>query len=116
MRWLDILKHRLRTLLHRDSVDRELEEDLRHHLELHIQRNLEAGMAPAEARAAALRATGGVAHIQEECRDARASATWQISRKTCAMPPARCAAAEGLPSLRSPRWRWESAPTRQCSA
>ncbi|HEV3198449.1 MAG TPA: ABC transporter permease [Bryobacteraceae bacterium] len=71
MRFLDILRLRLRTLLHRDSVDRELEEELRHHLDLYTQRNMEAGMPPAEARGAALRATGGVAHIQEECRDAR---------------------------------------------
>jgi hypothetical protein len=71
MRWLKILELRLRTLLHRDSLDRELEEELRHHLELQTERNMAAGMTLADARAAALRATGGVAHIQEECRNAR---------------------------------------------
>ena len=36
-----------------------------------MQRNLDSGMPPDQARSAALRAMGGVAQIQEECREAR---------------------------------------------
>jgi len=71
MRWLDILQLRLRTLLDRGSLDRELDDEVRHHLELETERNLARGMTPEQARAAACRAIGGMAHVQEECRDAR---------------------------------------------
>jgi hypothetical protein len=71
MRVLDIVKLRLRSLFHRSSVESELEAELQHHLDLQIQRNMDAAMAPARARAEALRAVGGLAQIQEQCRDAR---------------------------------------------
>lgn len=71
MRALDILKLRLRTLFQRDRVDRELDEELQYHLDSQIQQNIQAGMAPGEARSAALRLIGGPAQIQEQCRDER---------------------------------------------
>jgi predicted permease len=71
MRWLDILRMRLRSLFQRDSVERELDEELRFHLGLQIQQNIAAGMQPAEARYAALRQFGHPTQRQEECRDAR---------------------------------------------
>src|SRR5437016_1952954 len=71
MRRLDVFRLHLRTLFHKRRIDRDLEDELQYHLERHIAANLEAGMPPEQARAAALRAIGGVAHIQEECRDER---------------------------------------------
>ena len=62
---------RLRSLLQKDRVDHELEEELTYHLDREIQRNLDAGMPPAEAQSAARRLIGGVTQIQEQCRDAR---------------------------------------------
>ena len=70
-RWLDIVRLRLRSLLRRGAVERELDRELQFHLDQEIEKNLSAGMTRGPARAAALRLLGGVAQIQEECRDAR---------------------------------------------
>src|SRR5207249_4413843 len=70
-RWLDIVRMRLRSLLRRNNVERELDRELRFHLDQEIEANIHRGLAPAEARSAALRHLGGVVQIQEECRDAR---------------------------------------------
>ena len=71
MRALTILRLRLRTLLHGRRLDRELEEELQYHLDREVQRNLDAGMPPGQARAAALRSMGRTAEVQEQCRDER---------------------------------------------
>jgi predicted permease len=70
-RWLDIVRLRLRSLLRRGAVERELDSELQFHLDQEVERNIRLGMAPAAARSAALRRLGGVAQIQEECRDMR---------------------------------------------
>jgi putative ABC transport system permease protein len=75
MRLLLLLRARLRTLLHRADADRELDDEFRYHLDREIERQLQTGVPPREARHAALRALGGVAQLQEECRDAR-GARW----------------------------------------
>lgn len=62
---------RLRSLLRRGQVETELEKELTFHVEQEIEANLAAGIAPIEARRAALRRLGGVAQIKEECRDMR---------------------------------------------
>jgi len=49
---------RLRALFRRDEVDRELDEELKQHLELETTRNLAAGMSAEEARNAAQRDMG----------------------------------------------------------
>ncbi|HLY18447.1 MAG TPA: ABC transporter permease [Bryobacteraceae bacterium] len=71
MRQWDILRLRLRTLARRGRVEDDLERELSFHLAQQIEENLAAGMPPAEARRAALRRIGGVAQIEEECRDMR---------------------------------------------
>jgi predicted permease len=71
MRWLTKTLLRLRSLFRKSAVDRELDDELRFHLERQIEENVAAGMPPAEARRAALRDFGGVAQVKEECRDAR---------------------------------------------
>ena len=73
-RWLDIARLRLRSLLRRNVIDRELERELRFHLEQEIEANLRLGLGPSDARAAAIRRLGGIAQIQEECRDMRGTA------------------------------------------
>ncbi|HEX8149758.1 MAG TPA: ABC transporter permease [Pyrinomonadaceae bacterium] len=62
---------RLRALFDGGALDRELDEELRYHLEREAELNVEAGMSPEEARLAALRSFGGVTRAKEECRDAR---------------------------------------------
>ncbi len=71
MRRSDIVRLRLRSLLHRSHVEEDLAKELRFHLEQQAQENLAAGMPPAEARRAAARKLGSVTQIEEECRDMR---------------------------------------------
>lgn len=48
-----------------------MDAEMRHHLELRIERNVANGLSPEEARSAALRAFGGVEQIKERARDER---------------------------------------------
>jgi predicted permease len=70
-RWIRTLRLRLRSLLGRRYVDRELDEELRYHVERLIAENVARGMSADEARHAAMREMGGVEQRKEECRDAR---------------------------------------------
>jgi predicted permease len=70
-RWFDIVRLRLRSLLRRGAVERELDRELRFHVDQEIEKNVRLGLTPSEARSAALRRLGGIAQIQEECRDTR---------------------------------------------
>ncbi len=60
-----------RALFRKDDLDREMDEEMRAHLELRTQANIKAGMSPEEARYAALRSFGGMEQIKEVCRDLR---------------------------------------------
>jgi hypothetical protein len=53
-------KKRIRTLVRRDAVERELEEELAFHLEMETQKNLRVGMSPEEARRQTSIKFGGV--------------------------------------------------------
>lgn len=64
-------RKRLRALLRRGEVERELDEELAYHLELETEKNLREGMGPEEARRQATLALGGVQKVKEEVRDAR---------------------------------------------
>ena len=65
------LKQRLRALFRKQQMERELDEELRFHLEKEIEKNLARGMNPEEARWAALRSFGGVEQVKEQSRDVR---------------------------------------------
>ena len=64
---------RMISLLRSGRLDRDMDEELRFHLERLIEDNIKAGMSSEEARYAAMRAFGGVEQIREECRDMRAA-------------------------------------------
>jgi predicted permease len=66
MGWLN----RIASIARGRQIERELDEELQHHIALKTQENIEAGMSPDEARYAALRAFGGLEQKREECRDA----------------------------------------------
>jgi predicted permease len=70
-RWWDIVRLRLRSLLRSGRLEQELDKELCFHLESETEANLRLGLAPLDAQHAALRRLGGVAQIQEECRDMR---------------------------------------------
>jgi predicted permease len=65
------LARRLRALLHKAEMEREMDEELRFHLDKETERNVARGMSPAQARRAALVQFGGSERVREECRDAR---------------------------------------------
>ncbi len=69
--WRHVLRLRLRSLFRSNTVDRELDEELRYHIDRQIELNVARGMHPREARDAALRAMGGVEQHKEVCRDER---------------------------------------------
>src|SRR5262245_10966852 len=63
------LWRRLLFYLRRDRFDRELEEEMRFHLEMKAEENLAAGVSPEEARYAARRQFGNQTLLQEASRD-----------------------------------------------
>ena len=71
MRALGKSRLRLRSLLRRSAVERELDDEFRFHLDHLVEENIAAGMPEEEARRSALRTIGGISQFQEECRDMR---------------------------------------------
>jgi putative ABC transport system permease protein len=61
----------LRGLLHRRGVERDLDEEIRNHIDQQTAANIASGMRADDARRAALVAFGGVERIKDESRDAR---------------------------------------------
>ena len=68
MRWWDELKYLMRKL-NRKRADRELEEEIRTHLELETLEKIEEGFSPEEARAAARRRLGNQTLLSESSRE-----------------------------------------------
>lgn len=62
---------RLKSILRRRRVERELDEELQFHLEHKIEEGVAEGLSPDEARHRALRAMGGLEQRKEEARDMR---------------------------------------------
>lgn len=70
--WLRASWIRLRSLFRKDQLDRDLQNELATHLDMHIADNLRAGMSPEEARRNALLSLGGIEQTKESVRDQRA--------------------------------------------
>jgi predicted permease len=62
---------RLRAMLHKSVAERELDQEIRHHLALETEKNMRNGMGAGEARRRALVAFGGVEVAKEAHRDGR---------------------------------------------
>src|SRR5688500_8825454 len=62
------LAHTLRGLLWRRQADRDLNDELRFHVEMEVALGIRKGMTPADARRAALLAFGGVQRYKEQYR------------------------------------------------
>jgi macrolide transport system ATP-binding/permease protein len=60
-RWRDILRMRARSLFKRDQVERELDKELRFHLDQQIEEMRTTGLSPEDARSEALKSIGGLA-------------------------------------------------------
>ena len=74
MSWARVAAARFRGLFGRTRRERELDDEVRSHLEMQVEDNLKAGMNPAEARYAALRAFGAIEPMKETYRERRAFA------------------------------------------
>src|SRR6266568_6299855 len=68
---LSDLWFRLRALLRRSAVEKELDDELRFHLDKHVDKLVRAGHTRAEAERLARLELGGLEPIKEDCRDAR---------------------------------------------
>lgn len=68
---LNDLRYRLRALFRRDAMDRDLDDELRFHLEKEAEKLRAAGMPPDEALRRARAAFGTVEGTKDEARDAR---------------------------------------------
>jgi len=69
MTQLRVLWSRITGLVRKGSLERDLDEELGHHLQLETAENVRRGMPPAEARTAALRRFGGIAQVKETYRE-----------------------------------------------
>jgi macrolide transport system ATP-binding/permease protein len=69
--WWFTARLRLKSLLLRNRVEREMDQELRFHLENKIEEGIANGLSPKEARHAAMRAMGGLEQKKEQMRDAR---------------------------------------------
>src|SRR5262249_48351554 len=64
------LLFRIRALLRRRTVESELDDELRLHLEQEAAKYERRGVSPAEARRRAALALGGIEAVKDDCRDA----------------------------------------------
>ena len=71
MSWPTVVAARLRGLFEHTRLERELDDEVRFHVEMQIEDNLSAGMNPAEARYAAMRSFGGLEPMKETYREQR---------------------------------------------
>src|SRR5262245_32645146 len=69
MTWLRVFFHRMRGMIFKRRLERDLEEEIRSHLEMQIEENVRQEMTPGEARQAALHKFGGVVQVKEAYRD-----------------------------------------------
>ena len=65
MKWLNLVRARLRGLLRREAVLQDIDEELRSHVEMETHANIGRGMTPDEARLAALRSFGDLGRARE---------------------------------------------------
>jgi predicted permease len=71
MDWIRVLMSRCATLFRKQEFDRDLDEELRAHIELAVEENLRRGMTAQQARTAALREFGGITQTRERYRTQR---------------------------------------------
>src|ERR1700689_3944229 len=68
---LDDLFFRMRSLFRRETVESEMEDELRFHSERQIEKYLKTGMSRGEALRRVRMEFGGLEQVKEDCRDAR---------------------------------------------
>jgi putative ABC transport system permease protein len=74
---LSDLWFRLRAIVRRRAVERDLDDELRFHVERHAQKLIGRGHSPADAARLARLEFGGLDQVKEQCRDARGLGLWE---------------------------------------
>lgn len=67
--WLTAALLRVKTLVHRNRLERDLEEELQFHLAKRAEKNRRLGLAADDAQAAARQRFGNVTRVKEDCRE-----------------------------------------------
>ena len=73
------LSVRLASLFRRERMERELDAELRYHVDMLVEQNLQKGMRPDVARREALRVFGPVAGIKDDVRDRWLSRFFEVA-------------------------------------
>src|SRR5271154_6838633 len=68
---LNDLRFRFRALFRRNSMETELEQELRFHFEQEVEKHIRAGMPPDQAKRHTRLTFGGHEQVKEDCREAR---------------------------------------------
>src|ERR687897_402937 len=77
MKWVNILRDRLRALRQRDSVINDIDREMRTHLDLQIAANIRAGMSPDEAREKALLSFGNLNRAVDAAYDVKGGGVFE---------------------------------------
>lgn len=72
MKFMQIILRRLQ----RNSIEKEIEEELRFHIEMRTRDNIIAGLGPDEAAADAERRFGDFEQVKSECRQIESETMW----------------------------------------
>jgi hypothetical protein len=96
---LSTFRSRVRALFRRSAVERDMDEELRFHLEMQEQAFRDSGLATGEARDAALRQFGGLDQVRETAREQRGWLWLDRVGVSVRSRPARlaCRSADGPP-------------------
>src|SRR6266478_4018184 len=71
MNWLRKAKARFLALFCKEELETKMDDEVRSHIEMQTQENIDAGMKPEQARYAALRQFGWIESVKETCREQR---------------------------------------------
>lgn len=78
MRWFNLVRDRIRALLHRETVISDIDREMKLHVEMQIQANIANGMSPQEARDEALRSFGNVNKVRDDAYDIKGGGWFEI--------------------------------------
>jgi hypothetical protein len=68
---LSDISFRLRSVVWRQRVEADLDDELRFHFDRQVEKHLRSGLTRADAVRCARLAFGGIDQVKEDCRDAR---------------------------------------------
>lgn len=81
MNLLQVSINRIFALSRREELEDDINAELRFHLEMRAQENIERGMAPAEAVLSATRRFGNLNAVKDACRDIRGGGLLEVLRQ-----------------------------------